>query len=169
VSGPDATQNGAPPPPPPPTGSPFGRFLTQPVFLVALLALMVSLPLVALAVGGGGQDAGAPQPSEDPESVVGTWDGATTGARSGVVIELDVHSDDAGTLTRRYEAVTCSGTLRRRATTRDTVTFDYVERLHPRRCPRRSTVALTPLSGDRLRFEESRRGRVVAEGVLTSR
>jgi hypothetical protein len=168
VSGPDATQNGAPPPPPPPTGSPFGRFLTQPVFLVALLALMVSLPLVALALNGGG-DAAAPQSGDASGEVVGTWAGATTGARSGVVIELDVHSDDAGTLTRRYEAVTCSGTLRRRATTGDTVTFDYVERLHPRRCPRRSTVALTPLSGDRLRFEESRRGRVVAEGVLTSR
>jgi hypothetical protein len=168
VSGGDATQNGAPPPPPPPpSGSPFGRFLTQPVFLVALLALMISLPVVALSLKGDGGDAASPPQS----SVVGTWAGAVTGANADghVAIQLDVRSDDDGTLTRRYESVTCRGTLRRRSTSGDEVTFDYVEQLHPRRCRQRSTVVLTPLADDMLRLRELRGGRVVTEAVLRPR
>jgi hypothetical protein len=167
VSGGDASQNGAPPPPPPPSGSPFGRFLTQPVFLVALVALMISLPIVALAINGGEHTA---SPPGDEPAVVGSWAGATAGVVGGhVAISLDVRSldgGDDGTLTRRYEALTCRGTLRHRATTAGGATFDYVERLHPRRCPRRSTVELTPLSDGSLRFREQRRGRLVAEAVL---
>jgi hypothetical protein len=163
VSGGDASQNGAPPPPPPPSGSPFGRFLTQPVFLVALLALMVSVPVIALALndGGGGTAASPPQ-----SAVVGDWAGPAVApdAEGPVEVELTIRSlrgGDDGTFLRGR----CGGVLSHRGD----LEFSYVEQRDPDRCPRRSTVVVTPVGDDRLRFEERRGGRVVAEGVLRGR
>jgi hypothetical protein len=161
VSVPDATQNGAPPPPPPPTGSPFGRFLTQPVFLVALLALIVSAPIVALVLkGDDGGSAAAP-------TVLGDWSGPATApnAEGPVDVELTIRSlsgGDDGTLTRGR----CSGALTSRGRTGSGYLFAYEERADPEGCPRSAAVVVEPLAGDRLRFVERRAGRILAEGVL---
>jgi hypothetical protein len=168
VSGGDASQNGAPPPPPPPTGSPFGRFLTQPVFLVALVALMISLPLVALSLEGGSNNSGPQSVDEPLDLVQGRWSAIPSDAHGGVdlVIRSGPGADD-GRLTR-FGGPLCSGTLTYVTTSGDTVVFDYAERRNRDVCPARSTVELTPLGGDRLRFVEKRNGSVVAEDVLTA-
>jgi hypothetical protein len=161
VSAPDASQNGAPPPPPQPTGSPFGRFLTQPVFLVALLALMVSAPVVALVLRGG--DAGGRGGDHEP-AVVGTWAGSLAGSAdvAPVAVELTISSLEGGTMARGG----CRGELTRRSSSARRYVFTYREQSDLPRCPRRSTVIVEPLDDDRLRFEERRRGRVVGQGVL---
>jgi hypothetical protein len=163
VSGGDATQNGAPPPPPPPTGSPFGRFLTQPVFLVALVALMISLPLVALSLGG--RTSSGPQDNADPlDAVQGSWGGSAGDAEVALVVDSGPGAVD-GRLTRAR----CRGTLTYLDTAGETVRFEYTERRDRDDCPARSTVSLTPLGGDRLRFQESGGGLVAVEAELTAR
>jgi hypothetical protein len=169
VSGGDATQNGAPPPPPPPTGSPFGRFVTQPVFLVALLALMVSLPVVALALRGDG--GGASEPSDTPAVVAGEWagpalgEGGAGGGVDAVNIELTIDSGGDGTLA----VGRCRGVLSSRRTRGRSLVFAYIGQGDRVGCPQRSTVGVTPLPGDRLRIEQRRGRRIVAEGVLRAR
>jgi hypothetical protein len=164
VSVPDATQNGAPPPPPPPTGSPFGRFLTQPVFLVALLALIVAAPIAALALkGGDGSTAAAPA----GPPVARHWAGKASAPNAvrALDVELTIRSlsgGEDGTLTRGR----CSGTLRFRDKAGAGYAFAYEERADRLSCPRRATVVVEPLSTDRLRFVERRAGLVLAEGVL---
>jgi hypothetical protein len=167
VSGGDASQTGPPPPPPPPRGSPFGRFLTQPVFLVALLALMVSLPVIALSLnrGNGGTAASPPRPA-----VVGDWEGPVVAPNASMAVEIDLtirslRGEDDGTLTQGL----CSGVLSHRRKTARGFVFSYVEQRDPTGCPARSTVVVEPVGDDRLRFEERRGGRVVSEGVLTGR
>ena len=168
MSGGDATQNGVPPPPPPPpTGSPFGRFLTQPVFLVALVALMISLPLVALSLEGGSSNSGPQGGGDALDAVQGRWSAIPSGAHGGV--ELVIRSGPGtsdGRLTR-FGGAMCSGTLTYASTSGDTVVFDYAERRDRDTCPARSTVEVTPLDGDRLRFVEKHDGTVVADEVLT--
>lgn len=165
MSVPDATQNGAPPPPPQPTGSPFGRFLTQPVFLVALLALIVAAPIVALALKG--DEGGSAAAPTEARAILGDWSGPATARNAAVPVDVELtirslSGSDAGTLTRGR----CSGALASRGKTGRGYVFAYEEQADAEGCPRRATVVVEPLRDDRLRFVERRGGRIVAEGVL---
>jgi hypothetical protein len=174
VSGGDTSQNGAsaaPPPPPRPPGSPFGRFLQNPVLLVGFVALMISLPIAVLSVRGSGDSSPAGNGGLPAEpGVVGSWAGSTAGivpTDTEEVVVLEIRSlDEGGTMTRRFTGTTCRGDLRYRDTAGERVEFDYVARRVAKGCPRRSLVVLEPVGDDQLRFRETRGERLVAEGVL---
>ena len=152
------TQQAPPPPPPPPSGSPFGRFLTSPVLLVGVVALVVGFATFRY-VGdhGGAGDAGPATPG-----IVGSWEsrpGAGGGGGSAVRLEL---TRSGGTLAIGG----CTGEL----TPRGDDVFAYENTSGGRGCPRRLRVTLSLVGRDSLRLEARRLGgRVFASGLLRRR
>jgi hypothetical protein len=151
--------------------------MQQPVLLVGLVALMASLPVIALSLDGGGGGGGAASPPDTDayapsaeDLIVGSWRGTLTrrsGAESEVALEIRwTGHETVGALTRVAAGQRCRGALRHEATAEQSVTFDYRGR-GP--CPRRSTIVLGVLDDDRLRIDELRGGRLVAQGELTAR
>ncbi len=165
TAGGDPSPNGAPTPPPPrpPAGSPFGRFLQNPVLLIGFVALLVSVPVIALAIGGGGGGSSA-GPASTPtatEAVIGDW----TGTLGESEVALTIRGAE-GELTRMTGGTTCRGTLRQDSTMGRSVEFAH---RGGGGCPRRSTIVLSVVADDRLRIDELRGDRLVAEGTLTAR
>ena len=95
MSDPD-TQQGRPPPPPPPSGSPFGRFLTSPVLLVSVIALVVGVATFA-SLGGGGGTSGGGEPGDSQPAIAGSWESLPTSTGKQPVVQLEV-APSGGTL-----------------------------------------------------------------------
>ena len=143
MSAPD-TQQGRPPPPPPPSGSPFGRFLTSPVLLIGLVALVVGFATFR-SVGNGGNpgDAGPATPG-----IAGSWElvpASNAGGAPDVQLEL---TQSGGTLAIGR----CTGEL----TARGDDVFAYRDTSDERGCPRRMRVMVSLESSDTLRIDARR-------------
>ena len=154
VSAPD-TQQGRPPPPPPPSGSPFGRFLTSPVLLVGLVALVVGFATFRSVGGNGGNpgDAGPASPG-----IAGSWElvpGSGAGGAPDVQLEL---TRSGGTLAIGR----CTGEL----TARGDDVFAYRDTSGDRECPRRMRVTVSLVDRDTLELEARRRGREYVSATL---
>jgi hypothetical protein len=157
VSGTD-TQQAPPPPPPPPSGSPFGRFLTSPVLLVGVIALVVGFAVLRY-VGGDGGGSAAPA-----ASVVGSWATPPTGAGSHErVVQLEV-ARSGGTLA----VDNCTGDLTPRETGSDEWVFSYADTSGERGCPRRMIVTVSLVDRNSLRVAARRpSGRVEFAGKVS--
>jgi hypothetical protein len=159
VSGPD-TQQAPPQPPPPPSGSPFGRFMTSPVLLVGVVALLVGFTTLRFI---GGEDGGG---SASPAaSIAGSWATPPTGTGSHEpVVLLDV-ARSGGTLA----VDRCSGDLTPRETASDDEwVFDYVDTSDERVCPRRMIVTVSLVDRNTLRVAARRPGgRVEFAGTVS--
>ena len=141
MSEPD-TQPGPPPPPQPPSGSPFGRFLTSPVLLVGVIALVVGFTTFSYLGGEGGNpgDAGPASPG-----IAGSWElvpGAGSGGAPTVQLEL---TRSGGTLA----VDECAGEL----TPRGDDVFAYRDTSGKRGCPRRMRVMVSLIRRDSLEIE----------------
>jgi hypothetical protein len=133
------------PPPPPPSGSPFGRFPTQLVGLVAVAVAGVAAVSFSMSGGGGGN--AAPPPS----AITGTWESIPSGgAGGGGGVELEL-SRSGGTLS----VGGCTGDLTPRT---EEAVFRYVDTSGKRDCPRVLRVDVSPVGRDTLRVEARRRG-----------
>ena len=153
MSGGDIEQ-GSPPPPPPPSGSPFGRFLTSPVLLGGVVALVLGFATLRYI---GGEDGGtSAAPAED--GLAGTW--AATG--TALPYRLELADDGTGTLTRGG----CTGSLAPRRTGAETAILVYTDTSGERACPRRARVTVTLVDADTLRVVERRGGRTLAPALL---
>lgn len=144
MSAPD-TQQGRPPPPPPPSGSPFGRFLTSPVLLVGLVALVVGFATFR-SVGGNG---GSPGDAGPASGIAGLWvkPPATTVAGTPVRLEL---TRSGGTLA----VGRCTGELTPRETASDDEwVFAYEDASGERECPRRMRVTVSLVDRDTLELD----------------
>jgi hypothetical protein len=151
VSAPD-TQQGPPPPPQPPSGSPFGRFLTSPVLLVGVVALVVGFATYRSLDNRPGASAPA------PTGIAGSWEslpGAGSGGGSVVRLEL---TRKGGTLAIGG----CTGEL----TPRGDDVFAYQDTSGARGCPRRMRVTVSLVDRDSLELEARRRGREYASATL---
>ena len=135
------------PPPPPPSGSPFGRFPTQLLGLVAVAAAGVAAVSFSMS-GGGGNSAGPP-----PAGIAGTWESLPSSNAGGGVVELEL-SRSGGTLT----AGGCSGELAPRESATNKGVFRYVDESGERGCPRVLRVDVSLAGRDKLRVEARRRG-----------
>ena len=134
------------PPPPPPSGSPFGRFPTQLLGLVAVAAAGVAAVSFSMS-GGGGNSAGPPA-----SGLEGTWQSLPADA-AGDEVQLEL-SRSGGTLT----AGRCSGDLKPRETGTDEWVFRYVDTSGDRACPQVLRVVVSLVDRDTLRVEAQRRG-----------
>ena len=160
------TQQRPPPPPPPSTtsGSPFGRFLTSPVLLGGVIALVLGFATLRF-VGGPNTASGPPTavPTPAVEGIAGTW-ASEVPSNAHVLdpVRLHIAADGTGTMTRGA----CSGTLAPTTTMSSAAVFEYTKTSGPRRCPRRTQVTVT-LEDGALRFEErGRGGRLIAARTL---
>jgi hypothetical protein len=163
VSGGD-TQPGPPPPPPPSktSGSPFGRFLTSPVLLGGVLALVLGFATLQYLGTNTTSDRPASGGKPPPTSLAGTWREAPTSNASDQLVSIRIAPDGTGAMTRGA----CSGTLAPTTTMSDAAVYEYTETSSVRGCPRRTQVTVQ-LEGEALRFEERRRGgRVLSAGTL---
>ena len=162
------TQQGPPPPPQPsrPSGSPFGRFLTSPVLLVGVVALVVGFATFRyVGDDGGGTGASAPMPTPGA-SLEGTWRGGATAGVREIRIRLELRDDGTGTLRRAG----CAGTLTPAPTMGGAAVFDYEAASRERGCPRRTQVSVTQVDPETLRLEERLPdGRTLLEGTLRRR
>jgi hypothetical protein len=158
VSGPDI-QQGPPPPPPPPSGSPFGRFLTTPVLLVGVLALVVGFATFRYMGGDGGGGGHAA-----PAGLTGSWQALPSAAGHDPLVQLQV-TRSGGTLS----VDECTGDLTPRDTASDEWVFAYWDTSGERRCPRRMSVTLTLVDSDTLRLEARRRGREYIDTTMRRR
>jgi hypothetical protein len=142
VSGPD-TQQGRPPPPPPPSGSPFGRFLTSPVLLVGVVALVVGFTTFRM-VGGDGGNPGDAAPATP--GIAGSWEDmpADGGAGGGSTVDLEL-TRTGGTLV----VGRCRGEL----TPRGDDVFAYRDTSGKRGCPRRMRVTVSLVGRDTLEID----------------
>jgi hypothetical protein len=161
VSGGDTQQR--PPPPPPPnttSGSPFGRFLTSPVLLVGVIALVLGFAALRYV---GAEDADVGHPAPEPTGIEGTWvSEVPSDAHVPDAVRLHIATDGTGRMTRGR----CSGTLAPTTTMSSAAVFEYTETSGERGCPRRTQVTVT-LEDGALRFEErGRGGRLIAAGTL---
>jgi hypothetical protein len=152
------TQQAPPPPPPPPSGSPFGRFLTSPVLLAGVLALVVGFAALRY-IGDDGGGATAPVPS----GIAGSWGTPPSGAAAQHIVQLEV-ARSGGTLT----VDGCTGDLTPRETGADDEwVFSYADTSGERRCPRRMIVTVSLVDRSTLRVEGRRPGgREVFSGTL---
>jgi hypothetical protein len=132
VSGPD-TQQAPPPPPPPPSGSPFGRFITSPVLLVGVVALLVGFATLRFIGGEDGGGSAAPA-----ASIAGSWATPPTGTGSKEPVVLLEVARSGGTLT----VDNCTGDLTPRETGSDKWVFSYADTSGERGCPRRMIVTM---------------------------
>jgi hypothetical protein len=145
VSGPD-TQQSPPPPPPPRSGSPFGRFLTSPVLLVGVIALVVGFTTFRYVDGDGG--AGDAGPAS--QGIAGSWESVPgAGAGGAPVVRLEL-TRSGGTLA----IGSCKGEL----TPRGDDVFAYRDTSGGRGCPRRMRVTVSQVDRDTLRVAVKRRG-----------
>ena len=158
MSGPD-TQQGPPPPPPPPSGSPFGRFLTTPVLLVGVLALVVGFATFRYVAEDGGPGNAAPA-----SAVAGSWETMPTSSGSDHNVQLEL-ARTGGTLT----VDGCTGELTPLETGSREWMLAYKDTSGERRCPRRMNVTLTLVGSDTLRLEARRRGREYLDTTLRRR
>lgn len=139
-------------PPPPPSsggaasGSPFGRFPTQLLGLVAVAAAGVAAVSFSMSGDGGGA-------SPPPAGIAGTWESLPESNAGGGVVRLDL-SRSGGTLT----AGGCSGDLTPRQRGTDEWVFRYVDDSGERDCPRVLRVDVSRAGRDTLRVEARRRG-----------
>jgi hypothetical protein len=169
VAGSD-TQQGPPPPPPPPSGSPFGRFLTSPVLLVGVLALVVgaaTLSYVGGDDGGVGSGSPVPSPTSTPgatTTLAGRWEGeATIVGGEAVRVRLSLQTDGSGLMRRGR----CAGSLAPTSVARDAAILAYTEARGRGSCPRQTEVSIALAGDGRLRFEERESGgRPYAAGTL---
>jgi hypothetical protein len=134
------------PPPPPPSGSPFGRFPTQLVGLVAVAAAGVAA--VSFSMSGGGNNAGPA-----PPGITGTWESVPASDAGGGVVQLEL-SRSGGTLT----AGGCTGELTPRGSGSGERAFRYVDTSGERGCPRVLRVDVSLAGRNTLRVEARRRG-----------
>ncbi len=148
-------------PPPPPsssgasTGSPFGRFPTQFLGLVAVLVAGVAAVSFSLSGGDGGNGA-APVPT--PMSLAGTWQGGATLVGGddpgsfdvGTRVRLEIRDDGTGTLRRGG----CAGRLTPAPTMGGAALYDSTSA--ERGCPRRTRVLVMQVDSDTLRIQERR-------------
>ena len=149
--------------------------MTQPVLVVALIALIVAVPLAigGLSGGGGGGGSRNSAPSSTPPpgfraAIAGDYTGQAPirGGHGVAQVELRIRPDGRGLLARSTPAGTCAGELQfRRASSRRTV-FGYTETEDPASCRRRTTVTVRRLAGGRLQLKETQRGRVLLSGRL---
>jgi hypothetical protein len=153
VSAPDTQQS--PPPPPPPSGSPFGRFLTSPVLLVGVIALVVGFAALR-SVGKDGATSAEPVPGE--EGLAGTWSATGTA----LPVSLELADDGTGTLTRGG----CTGSLAPVRAGAETAVLAYTDTSGEPECPRRTRIRVTLVDADTLRVVERRRGRLQSSGTL---
>ena len=174
MSGGDTPKQGAQAPPPSrPSGSRFGSFMTQPVLVVALIALVVAVPLAigSLSGGTGGGDS-APSLATPSSGVLADIAGDYIGRASlrsghGVAeVELRIGPDGRGSLARSTAAGICAGELRLRGTSARRAVFGYTETANSASCPRMTTVTVRRLAGGKLQFTEALRGRVFLSGRL---
>jgi hypothetical protein len=140
-------------PPPPPSsggaaaGSPFGRFPTQLLGLVAVLAAGVAA--VSFSMSGDGGNSAGPELSR----IAGTWSSPGIGAEAAPQVSFD-DTGQAGTLMGGG----CTGDLRLRERTSDTWVFAYTDESGERGCPRRLTVTVSLTGRDRLKIDAHRPG-----------
>ena len=149
------------PPPPRPSTSPFGRFPTQIVGMLAVLVAGVAAVSFSMSGGGGGPTDAGPQPA----GLQGTWQGQASMAAGEVSpLVLEIHEDGTGTLRRAG----CVGRLTPARTMGGAALFDYSS--SERGCPRRAQVSLTQVDADTLRLEErSVNGRALLDATLQRR
>jgi hypothetical protein len=153
-------------PPPPPSsggaasGSPFGRFPTQFLGLIAVLVAGVAAVSFSMS-GDGGNSASPPKPT----SLAGTWQGqAALVGGDDALVRLEIRDDGTGTLRRAG----CAGRLTPAQTMSGTALFDYSSA--ERGCPRRTQVSVTSVDADTLRLEERRlNGRPLLDATLERR
>ena len=157
-------------PPPPPsssgasTGSPFGRFPTQ--FLGVIAVLVAGVAAVSFSVaGGGGNGASPPDVTPGNTSLAGTWQGeATIVGGDDARLLLQIREDGTGTLRRAG----CAGRLTPVQTMGGDALFDYTS--SERGCPRRTQVSVTRVDADTLRLQERRlNGRPLLDATLRRR
>lgn len=154
------TQQSPPPPPPPRSGSPFGRFLTSPVLVVGVIALVAGAAALNFVPGDGG---GPGDASGQESGIDGSWESPAGDVGGQPVVHLDV-SRFGGTLTRGR----CTGRLSPRETESDDEwVFTYTHESGGRRCPRRMRVTVSLVDEGTLRIEARRRGREYLSGTLT--
>jgi hypothetical protein len=152
--------------------------MTQPVLVVALIALVVSVPLAIGSLSGGGGGGGsrnsAPGSTPPPAlraDIAGDYTGqaALTGDRDQAVpveVELRIGPDGRGLLARSTPAGRCAGDLRLRSDSARRAIFDYTETGGPASCPRTTTVTVRRLGSGQVQFKEAQRGRVLLSGRL---
>jgi hypothetical protein len=166
VSGGD-TQQSPPPPPPPRSGSPFGRFLTSPILVVALIALAVSIAVLA---GSGGRGPGDAAPVETPghggvasTELQGVWTGpAETADGTAATVRLTIRPRGG-----RLRRGGCRGSLQTLGVPgRDRAAFAYTEQTRRQACPAETRVTVR-LEQRILRIEETLDGAPYLSGVLT--
>lgn len=133
------------PPPPRPSTSPFGRFPTQ---IVGMLAVLVAgVAAVSFSMSGGNN--AAPPPDDEPAGLEGTWQGqASIDAGEVSPLVLEIREDGTGTLRRAG----CAGRLTPARTMGGAALFDYSS--SERGCPRRTQVSVTQVDENTLRLEE---------------
>ena len=148
MSGPD-TQQAPPPPPPPPSGSPFGRFLTSPVLLVGVIALVVGFATLRFIDGERGGGSAAPA-----ASIAGSWATPPTGAGSEEPVVLLEVARSGGTLA----VDNCTGDLTPTETGSDEWVFSYADTSGKRGCPRRMLVTVSLVNRNTLRVTARRPG-----------
>jgi hypothetical protein len=133
------------PPPPPPSGSPFGRFPTQLLGLVAVAAAGIAAVSFSMSGGSGGGGAGPP-----PSRITGTWHSLPGANESDGVVQLEL-ARSGGTLT----VGGCTGDLTPRGSGQGT--FRYVDTSRERSCPRVLSVDVSQAGDDKVRVEARRR------------
>lgn len=139
MSEPD-TQPGPPPPPQPPSGSPFGRFLTSPVLLVGVIALVVGFTTFRYVSGDGNPgDAGPASPG-----IAGSWEPLPGAGAEEPVVQLEL-TRSGGTLAIGG----CTGEL----TPRGDDVFAYRDTSGKRGCARRMRVMVSLIGRDSLEIE----------------
>ena len=156
-------------PPPPPsssgasTGSPFGRFPTQ--FLGVIAVLVAGVAAVSFSVAGGGGNGNGAAPVRTPTSLAGTWQGADTmDEGEAAPVWLEIRDDGTGTLRRAG----CAGRLTPVQTMGGDALFNYTS--SERGCPRRTQVSVTRIGADTLRLQERRlNGRPLLDATLRRR
>ncbi len=141
------------------TGSPFGRFPTQ--FLGLVAVLVAGVAAVSFSMSGGGGGASPPKPT----SLAGTWQGqASLVGGDEAQVRLEIRDDGTGTLRRAG----CAGRLTPAQTMGGGALFDYSSA--ERGCPRRTQVSVTSVGADTLRLEERRlNGRPLLNATLQRR
>lgn len=160
VSGPDTQQQRPPPPPAQPSGSPFGRFLTSPVLLVGVLALVVGFAMVRAT----GEDEPASNSGGEPAGVAGSWETVPGDASHDRVVQLEL-TDEGGTMTVER----CSGDLAPLETSANRWVLGYTDTSGERGCPRRLEVTVVLRDDGTLALGARRRGRPYVAAMLERR
>ena len=156
MSAPD-TQQRPPSQPPPPSGSPFGRFLTTPVLLVGVLALVVGIATFRYI--GEGEPASDAGPA--PSSFAGSWQTMPGDKSHDPLVRLDL-TDEGGTMT----VEDCTGELTPLETGSNRWLLRYTDTSGERGCPRRLAVTVSLRDDESLALEARQRGRRYAIATL---